>query len=548
MEKKLLFREKIYVREFFRYFYLVYFVTSCANIGTITGGDPDKTPPLIKREYPPNFHTYSKTNQIVLTFDEYLATTNLRSEITITPEPRSRPKYEIKGKSISIKFDEPLDSNTTYIINFGKGIADLNENNVLEGYFYVFSTGEHIDSNYIHGKVLDVITSQPIPFCLVGLYTSTNTYQMDSILYHRPDYYTKTDSNGYFKISYLPVDSFKIVAFTDKNNDFKIQPESELVGAYPEQKYSADSTPVNVYIAPQIPPKKPLIYRLTNPYSCFATYQTPIHSYKTENLTKNSIQHIHRTKNRDTLLLFFKDEIKDSATLRLISSVSTDTLRLLRRQIDNEKLQLQRSTRADVSVNDPIHLSASYPIWNIDKDKIEIISDDSVSISKAIEISYHGLSIQVDFEKVSKKKYTVRFLPNAVFFNDLIFNIDTFSFDFNVKEKEDFGEIAFELNLDTILNNIYLVLEEIKTADRKEVYITQKNTRLSFKELTPGAYQFWIYWDKNDNKWWDKGDIFSGRNPEVKIINSDNIEVRANWEIEYTWDLSLSDAIRRFGY
>ncbi len=535
------------MKNFLRNLSVVFFATSCANIGNISGGDQDITPPQIKRIIPENFHTKSKTNQIQLTFDEYLAATNLRSEITITPEPKKTPKYEIKGKSILIKFEEPLDSNTTYIINFGKGIADLNENNVLEGYFYVFSTGEYIDSNFIRGRILEIVTSEPVSNCLVGLYKS-NAYPEDSILFLRPDYYTKTDSNGYFEILYLPEDSFKIVAFTDKNSDFKIQPESELAGVYPLLKHSTDSTPVTLYISPQIPPKRPLIYRLTNPYSCFVTYQTPLHTYKIENLTKNTVEYIHRTPNRDTLLLFFSDEIVDSAVFRLMTSAFSDTLRLLRRQVSDEKLRIQRSTRSDLSVNDEIFFTSNYPISILNKENILIFSNDSATVSKPEKIASEGLSIQLNFEKVIENKYTIQILPKSLFYNEFVFNTDTFSFDFIVKKKEDFGEITLELNLDTVLDNLYLVLQDRKTAQLKETKITQKSTRLSFKELSPGTYHFWMYRDENNNHWWDKGDVFSKKNPEVKIINPENIEVRANWEIEFTWEVSLVEALKRFGH
>jgi hypothetical protein len=52
-----------------------------------------------------------------------------------------------------IQFKDTLLKNTTYVINFGKAIADVNESNVLKNFTYVFSTGSHIDSLSLSGNV-----------------------------------------------------------------------------------------------------------------------------------------------------------------------------------------------------------------------------------------------------------------------------------------------------------------------------------------------------------------------------------------------------------
>lgn len=535
------------MEKFFKYFSLVFFATSCANVGNISGGEPDTTPPQIRRVIPDNFHTNSNTQQIVLTFDEYLATTNLRGEITITPEPNTKVRYEIKGKSIVIKFEEPLESNTTYVINFGKGIADLNENNVLEGFVYVFSTGESIDSNFIKGRVEDMITSEPVRSALVGLYLSRK-FSKDSVFYFRPDYYTKTDSNGNYRISYLPKDSFHLIAFTDKNNDFKIQPDTELAGIYPGLVSSTDSTEKTIYISPQEPSVKPVISRLRNAYSCFVTYQSPLHTFDIELLTNNQIDHIYRTKNRDTLIIYFAEEVKDSVTFRLVSPSSTDTVSIKRRQIPEEELQITRNSRSEVSRNEEISFVSNYPISKIIESKIEVFYDDTLQ-DLDIGFSFRDrMTFQIDFEKFPEKKYSVQILPKTIFFNENVYNKDTILFEFYVKKTEDFGEIKMELKIDTLPPNLYLVMLEKKTSKTIELKIIPETLKFTFKDLTPGLYDFWIYWDRNTNNWLDKGDVFTDRNPEVKILCPDAIEVRANWEVDYTWNISLTEAFKRFGY
>ena len=52
------------------------------------------------------------------------------------------PEYEAQGKTIKIKLlNQFLEPGTTYRIDFGNAIADMNEGNVLENFAYIFSTG-----------------------------------------------------------------------------------------------------------------------------------------------------------------------------------------------------------------------------------------------------------------------------------------------------------------------------------------------------------------------------------------------------------------------
>ena len=44
------------------------------------------------------------------------------------------PEYKVRQKKLVIDFRDSLQKNTTYVINFGKAIADVNEGNVLKNF------------------------------------------------------------------------------------------------------------------------------------------------------------------------------------------------------------------------------------------------------------------------------------------------------------------------------------------------------------------------------------------------------------------------------
>ncbi|MCX8148122.1 Ig-like domain-containing protein [Thermaurantimonas aggregans] len=538
----------IYIMNYIlKLFSIVIFVTSCANIGTILGGDVDKIPPKIVKELPANFITNFSEKKIVLFFDEYLANTNIQNEINISPSLEKKPKVQIRGKSIEILLGEILEKNTTYVISFGKGIADLNENNVLEGYLYVFSTGNHIDSNFITGTVYEGLTNKSAQNCLVGIFSEKNI-SFDSLIYLRPDYYTKTDSNGNFTIHYLPNKKFHILAFTDRNNDYIFQPESEEAGKYPYLKSSTDSSPVNLYIFPQNPKYKTIAYRLINPYCCFITYQVPFHTVTLNNLSKNQIIHTQKSESLDTLFIYFEKEIRDSTKLFISTNFSSDTITIQKRTISNEKLNLHFVSKPILSIDDSIYIQSNYPIQKIDTSKIFISTIDSIEVKDFRILEKSKDRFEISFPKKVLTKYNILVHPKAFYFNENIFNTDSFKTQIEIKDKEDFGEISIEVTVDTFLTNLFLIFSDKKGKEIHRFKFRQSIEKFHIRDLIPNTYNVSIFWDRNGNEWWDKALLEKNQPAEVKVLYPEDISVRANWEVDVSWKVPLKDALRRFGY
>src|SRR5476651_2093326 len=106
---------------------LVLTIFGCANIQKPQGGPRDRTPPKLLKATPLNqTHNFS-AKQIQLDFDEYFRVNNPFQEITIFPDSGKAPEFITKQKSLIVKFKDSLKKNTTYVINFGKSIADVNE-------------------------------------------------------------------------------------------------------------------------------------------------------------------------------------------------------------------------------------------------------------------------------------------------------------------------------------------------------------------------------------------------------------------------------------
>ena len=189
----------------------------CANAVAPTGGPKDNTPPRVIEAVPENRSINFNGKKIEITFDEYITLENANQNVMISPPLSEKPDIKLKNKTVVIKFKEDLASNTTYTINFGAAIKDLHEGNLFKDYVYSFSTGDHIDTLAIAGKVLNASDKIPVDGVYVSLYASDRE-NVDSLpMTTIPDYITKTDKDGKFSLNGLADKKYLVFALKDAN-------------------------------------------------------------------------------------------------------------------------------------------------------------------------------------------------------------------------------------------------------------------------------------------------------------------------------------------
>src|ERR1700743_629725 len=133
----------------------------CANIIPPNGGPKDTIPPRLVSALPVDSVRHFAEKKIILTFNEYIDGKDLRTEVIVSPVPKIDPIIDAKLKVITIRLKDSLQPNTTYSLNFGKGIKDVNEDNVLKNFIYVFTTGDTLDKGEYNGNVLVANTGRP---------------------------------------------------------------------------------------------------------------------------------------------------------------------------------------------------------------------------------------------------------------------------------------------------------------------------------------------------------------------------------------------------
>jgi hypothetical protein len=162
-------------------------------------------------------------------FDEFIQLKDLNNQLIISPPLENAPDIKVKNKTLTIDFDkeEILKPNTTYSISFGNALQDIHENNPIDNFKYIFSTGSFIDSLVVKGKIENAFDHKTDKGILVMLYTDFS----DSVIYKKkPDYFAKTKEDGTFQINNIRTGKYKLLVLKDANANYKYDSESESVG------------------------------------------------------------------------------------------------------------------------------------------------------------------------------------------------------------------------------------------------------------------------------------------------------------------------------
>ncbi|NPA68711.1 MAG: Ig-like domain-containing protein [Chlorobi bacterium] len=214
-------------KNYYRFiFSIIYLISSCAQTGTLTGGEKDTEPPEIVKSIPPNKGVNFSGDEIAITFDEFFVTDNLSTVFLSSPPLMQKPDFKIRKKTLLIKLNEPLKDTVTYTFLFGDAVKDFHEGNKISDFKFIFSTGNKLDTMEVSGKVVDAKTHNPSEGMFVMLYLNRN----DSVpVKEKPDYIAKTDTAGLFKFDFIKKGKYKIFAL--KDNDFNLKfnlPEEKI--------------------------------------------------------------------------------------------------------------------------------------------------------------------------------------------------------------------------------------------------------------------------------------------------------------------------------
>lgn len=232
-----------YIISAFLFIYLASFAVSCANIVPPSGGPRDSIPPYRVKANPTDSAIGVQPKEILIEFNEYINTSNLQDQVVVSPSLKNNPLIESILNKIRIRIKDTLQANTTYSIQFGNAIRDVNEGNIAQNYTYVFSTGNQLDSGKIQGTAVIAETGKIDSTLIVILQPINND---TAIFKNRPVYYSKINGKGKFSFNYLPNNDFNI--FVLPNDYTKRYDDSTKVFAFLDKPVSVSNAKDSVHL------------------------------------------------------------------------------------------------------------------------------------------------------------------------------------------------------------------------------------------------------------------------------------------------------------
>jgi len=515
---------------------------SCARRGRPSGGEKDIDAPIIITADPNHESTNFTSKKIRLYFDEYIKLKDINKQLVISPPMDNEPIITPVGSAsnfINIKILDTLKENTTYTFNFGNSIEDNNEGNTLERFKYVFSTGDYIDSLQISGTISDALNDKVDENISIQLYEVTDSYT-DSIIYkERPSYVANTlDSIG-FELTNLKKGTYLMIALKDASSNYTFEPKQDKIGYYPNFiTLPTDSTYHIKLFEEAIPFKLMRANEVKKGHIYFSHEGNPPKDLDIQLISKKPTDYksaIVFEKEMDTVSYWYTPIKADSLLFRITYQNNIDTLKVKLRSKEIDSLSINNITKAILNFRDTFAIASNIPMETINKSHIRIIDKDSLPVNFTTHLDSSKKILKLDFYKDFNQNYQFEFLPNAI--QDLFGNVnDTLQFSAKTVSPEAYGNIF--LSIENI-ESFPFILELIDSKDKiayKEYVLSKSNFKLEY--LKPDNYKVRVIYDTNHNKKWDTGNFLKRIAPEKIIYRKNDIELRANWEINESFNLN----------
>lgn len=523
--------------------FIAAFAIGCAKRGGITGGAKDTIAPYITGSSPANMSTNFKGNEIHIDFNEYIKIKDINKQLIISPPMNTAPNIVPMGSAsrfINIKIKDTLQENTTYSFNFGQSITDNNEGNPYSQFKFVFSTGSYIDSLALNGRIRDAYNKETDNFVTVMLYEDNEKFTDSTIYKERPRYVTNTlDSMVQFKLENLKEGRYKIIALKDANNNYKYEPKSDKIGFLSQSITVPNDTVYHLELFKAKPKFKALKPVQENSNRLFAPYEGDYRgmkvSVKNGAGTEDIPSVITKVKDKDSLNVWLPRKLTDSLKVTVTHRDSIKNFTVKFKEVKpSDSLTVEAVQKGGLHFREKFTLIPTTPLTRIDSTKISLINKDSVAVKYSLAYDDFKQELVFDFPKAENEKYTVTLMPGALkdFYEK---ENDTLSYKLATKEYTDYGNLRINL---TNAKRFPLMLEVLDSKSQiLESYYSEGETQINFDAVLPNKYTLRVYYDDNKNKEWDTGDYMLKRQPEEVIYRPGEIDVRANWDPEETFNL-----------
>ena len=510
----------------------------CARRGSPSGGPKDTDPPVLLRADPENLSTNFQAKKIRLYFDEYIKLQDVQNKLIVSPPFKYPPEISPQGgasKYVEITIKDTLRENTTYTLNFGESIVDNNENNPYPFLTYVFSTGDYLDSLSLIGVVKDAFNKETDDFISVMLYEIDSAYSDSIIRESPPNYLANTqDSTTIFRLEYLKAGRYRLVAIKDEGKNNLYDPVVDKIGFVADTISLPTDSIYLLKLFRELPEYSPSVPKFEASNRILFGYQGEDEKLEVNPLSAipdSVFTYLSKVPGKDSLNFWFTPYNPDSLVFEVVNNKlqKRDTFTVKSRKLTTDSLQLSPSHRSALGFKDTMSIASNIPLAKTDTSRITLINRDSLPQQLDITLDTTGNRMVFDFDKEPNETYFLRLLPGSI--TDIFgAENDTLNYRLTTGSYADYGNLRIRLEGDIS----YPILLELTNPQGKMLrrIVAREEELFEFNLLSPGKYLVRAIFDRNENSRWDTGDFYEKTQPERVVYFPQEIDVRANWELE----------------
>jgi len=508
-----------------RYSYLIFFASlllaSCAQVGSISGGEQDMNAPkpIESKVTPPNASVNFTGNKVIMPFDEFFTLSSPSTSIQMVP-PHATVNATMKQKTLILEWEEELQPNTTYAIYLNNTVRDLSEQNdsIMQ---YVFSTGSTLDSTQFSVSLVDAFTNSPKKESVVALYDSSSNDLVN---------FAQSNNSGVATLTYLRPGTYKIIAFKDENNDLLPQ-ENEEIGFLADSLITIDSTSMletPILMFAPLPKPEVTSVKFEAPATFVIETTTEIENPLVSLDEKELDSSFYFQEEDKKLHVFIDPKELSSGKISLTTNSFSDTTTY--RILDAQKIGPIRITPTQkanaFAPSQAFSFKLNDVVESIDTSLIKLthVADSTVV---PFEASFSKNIITFSVDRGPSEEVSVEFQDSAI--TTRTGKSTLFSGVMKLNSTKKYGILSVDVSAYTTP----IVLQVVNGSDIvRELTLEPTSERVLIRELLPGDYAFKIIRDDNQNGKWDTGDLKTRRLPERIDQYSNPTKVRANWEVE----------------
>lgn len=519
---------------------LLLMTVKCAKRASPTGGPRDSIPPVLVNANPKLNTTFFDKEGFTLTFDEYVTLKDVSKQLIVSP-PLSSSQYKVypttgASKKISLVLNDSLMDNTTYTFNFGESIVDFNEGNPTPFLTYSLSTGATIDSLYIKGKVLDAFEKDTETFISLQLYPVDSIYKDSTIYTQKPLYVTSTLDTTVYRFQNLRAGKYNLIALQDLAGNYLFDQSVDKIGFVNQLIELPQDSIIDLRLF-----KEKTNFSWDAPYFindhhvALAYYgEYDAQPYKMISEVPSTFESlVTKSREKDSLNFWFKGATLDSIKFELEIRDTLRTKTAFLKEPIEDSLVISQFTKGTLRLKNLFELSSNLPVTTVNNSLLLVTNVDTVPVPAQLKILENYDRIAVDFEVLPNDRYTVTLYPNAL--EDFWGRThDTLVYRTSTKKIEDYGNIYLRVQHDSPHPYLIELLNNNKVVRRYDSLVPGNN--YSFELLDAGKYTVRLIEDANNNKLWDTGDYLEKRQPEKVIYYWKEIDLRANWDMNETFN------------